>query len=434
MVLDGLGRSLRDGLKKISGKGRIDKAAVEELSRDVQRALLKADVDVTLVKEVTSRIKKRALDEDPKGVPAREHVLTVVYEEMMNLLGDESTIKAEPQTIMLVGLQGSGKTTTAGKLARWFQRKGLSVAVISTDTWRPGAAQQLRQLADEVGAEFYGDEDPDDAVAIARRGIQESTADVKIVDTAGRHSLEEELIDEMERIDAEVHPDQKLLVLDASVGKQVKSQAAAFEDAIGITGVVITKLDGTAKGGGALTAVSETGAPIAFIGTGETVDDFEIFEPDGFVSRLLGMGDLKKLARRAEESLSEEDMDVSNIMKGKLTLKDVYNQMESMQKLGPIDQILDMLPIPGGELPTDAADVTQQKLDQFRVIMDSMNDYELENPRKVNSSRVNRIARGSGTSREEVKELLNYHKTMQRTLKQMRGGGARNLMKRLPFG
>ncbi|MBS1264003.1 MAG: Signal recognition particle 54 kDa protein [Methanonatronarchaeales archaeon] len=404
---------------------------MEELSRDVQRALLRSDVDVRTVKEVTARIRKRSLEEDPKGVPVREHVLRVVHEELLNLVGEESGMRPEPQTVMLVGLQGSGKTTTAAKLARWFKRKGLSVGLVSTDTWRPGASDQLGQLADEAGVRFYGE--GGDAVETARRGLEELDTEVTIIDTAGRHSLEHELIDEMVRLDNAVQPDQKLLVLDASIGKQAKSQAAAFEEAIGISGVIITKLDGTAKGGGALSAVSETGSSVAFTGTGEHLSDLERFEADGFVSRLLGMGDLGKLARRAEETLSEEEVDASKLLSGKLTLNDVYEQLEGVQSLGPLDQVLDMLPVPV-ELPSDVADVTEKKLEQYRVIMDSMTEYELENPRKMNASRSSRVARGSGTSREEVKELLDYHKTMQRTFKQMRGGGGRNPLKRLPFG
>lgn len=432
MVLDDLSSSLKEGLRKLSGKSKVDEAAVKELTRDVQRALLRADVDVKLVKEVTSNIEKKALKTPPKGLSVREHVLHVVRDEMLKLVGGDTDVRAEPQTIMLVGLQGSGKTTTAGKLAKWFQRKGLSVGLVSTDTWRPGAADQLGQLADEVGAEFFGE--GDDAVEMARRGLEELDSDVKIVDTAGRHSLEDELIEEMERIDGVVDPDQKLLVLDASIGKQAKSQAAAFEDSIGITGVVITKLDGTAKGGGALSAVNETGAPVAFIGTGEHLGDFESFEAEGFVSRLLGMGDLSKLAERAEEVIDEEELDAQKMMQGKMTLKDVYAQLESLQDMGPMDQILDMMPIPV-DLPGNAADVTEKKLDQFRVVMDSMTEEELEEPGEMGASRVRRVARGSGTSTQAVKELLNYHKTMKRTFKQMRGGGgARNLMKKLPFG
>lgn len=431
MVLDDLGSSLREGLKKVTGRSRLDESAVEELSRDVQRALLKADVDVAVVKDVSGRIRKRSLKEDPRGASLREHVLRVVYEEMSELVGGEARVRAEPQTVMLVGLQGSGKTTTAGKMARWFKRKGLSVGLISTDTWRPGASDQLRQVAEEVGAEFV--DEGDGAVDKALAGVKELNTDVEIIDTAGRHSLEDELIDEMIRIDEAVDPDHRLLVMDASVGKQARSQASAFEEAVGVTGVVVTKLDGTAKGGGALAAVSETGSSVAFVGTGEHLEDFESFDADGFVSRLLGMGDLSKLASRAEEALSEEEMEASDIMKGDLTLKDVYSQMESVQKLGPIDQVLDMMPIPV-DLPRDAADVTREKLGRYEVIMDSMTEEEMENPKRMNSSRIRRVAIGSGSSTDDVKELLEYHRAMKRALKQMRGGRGREIIKKLPFG
>ncbi|OKY79206.1 MAG: Signal recognition particle GTPase Ffh [Candidatus Methanohalarchaeum thermophilum] len=423
MVLDKLGSSLKNSVRKIVKKGRIDKETVNELATDIQRALLKSDVDVELVQELTDKIKDRALNEEPpKGASSREHVIRIVYEEMLEIVGEETEVPMEEQDIMLVGLQGSGKTTTAAKLANYFQKKGLKPGLICGDTFRPGAYNQLKELSQRIDSVFYGEKESEDAIQVVKNGLNElKDSKVRIVDTAGRHSLESDLIDEMEQINEVVEPDKKFLVIDASIGKGVKDQANSFNEAIGIDGVIITKLDGTAKGGGALTAVSEAETNIAFLGTGEKLNELEEFEPDSFISRLLGMGDIEKLAQRAEERLSEEEMDMESMMKGDITLKDVYNQLESINKLGPLNQIMSM--IPGGfNLPDDALDVTKEKMQIYKIIMDSMTEEEMKNPQKINSSRVERIAKGSGTTRESVNELLKYHKMMKKVMKQMKGG------------
>ncbi len=423
LVLDNLGGSLKKSIRNIVGKGRISKKDVKELNKEIQRALLKSDVDVRMVKSLTDRIKERALEEEPpKGASAREHVINIVYEELVGIVGRGAEVPIEEQDIMLVGLQGSGKTTTAAKLAYYFKNKGLKTGLLCADTHRPGAYSQLKKLSEEVNCLFYGEKESDNAVSVVENGLKElSKAEVRIIDTAGRHSLEKDLITEMEQIEKKVGADRTYLVIDASIGKGVKKQAKAFNDAIGIDGVIITKLDGTAKGGGALTAVSETDTGIAFIGSGEKYEEFEEFDPDSFISRLLGMGDIQKLMHRAEERLDPEDMDMESMMKGDLTLKDVYQQLESITKLGPLKQIMSMLPMGPRELPDDALDITKEKMEKFRIIMDSMTEEELEKPQKIGSSRVRRIARGSGTSREEVNELLKYHKMMKKLMKSMRG-------------
>jgi len=445
MVLDNLGSSLRGSLDKLRGKSRIDEEDVKEIVKEIQRSLLSADVQVDIVMELSDNIKTRALEEEPPGgTSARDHVLKIVYEEMVDMVGQSTEIPLEPQTIMLAGLQGSGKTTTAAKMAWWFSKKGLRPAVIQTDTFRPGAYDQAKQMCEKAEVEFYGDPDESDPVKIAREGMEATEdAEVHIVDTAGRHALEEDLIDEIEEIEGAVNPDLSLLVLDAAIGQGAKAQAREFEDSIGIGGVVITKLDGTAKGGGALTAVKETGSSISFLGTGETVQDIERFEPNGFISRLLGMGDLQQLAERVERAMEEtqaedDDWDPEDIMKGSFTLKDMQKQMEAMNKMGPLDQVMDMIPGMGGgmmdQLPDDAMDVTQDRMRSFDVIMDSMTEEELENPRIVGAERVRRIARGSGQEADVVRELLQQHKMMERTLKQFQGmgdGDMQRMMKKL---
>lgn len=448
MVLDDLGTSLRSSLDKLQGKTRLSESDVEEIVKEIQRSLLSADVDVSLVMELSDSIKSRALEEEPPGgTTARDHVLRIVYEEMVELVGDSTELPLENQTILLAGLQGSGKTTSAAKMAWWFSKKGLRPAVIQTDTFRPGAYDQAKQMCERAEVEFYGNPDNDDPVDIARTGLEETAdADVHIVDTAGRHALEDDLIAEIEEIEGVVDPDRSLLVLDAAIGQGAKEQARQFEESIGIEGVMITKLDGTAKGGGALTAVNETDSSIAFLGTGETVQDIERFEPSGFISRLLGMGDLKQLSERVERAMQEtqeedDDWDPEDMLKGEFTLKDMKRQMDAMNKMGPLDQVMDMIPGLGGgmmdELPDDAMDVTQDRMRRFERIMDSMTEEELENPRVVGQSRVERIARGSGTDEETVQQLLEQHSMMEETIGQFQGmgeGDMQRMMKKMGGG
>ncbi|WP_435098957.1 signal recognition particle protein Srp54 [Halarchaeum sp. P4] len=445
MVLDDLGSSLRGTLDSLRGKSRISEEDVEEVVKEIQRSLLQADVDVSLVMELSDSIKERSLEEEPPGgTTARDHVLSIVYEELVDLVGESTDLPLEEQTIMLAGLQGSGKTTTAAKMAWWFSKKGLRPAVIQTDTFRPGAYEQAKQMCERAEVDFYGDPDEDDPVKIARDGLEETEdADVRIVDTAGRHALEDDLIDEIEDIEAEVQPDRSLLVLDAAIGQGAKDQAQQFETSVGIDGVVITKLDGTAKGGGALTAVNETGSTIAFLGSGETVQDIERFEPNGFISRLLGMGDLKQLTERVERAMEEtteeeEDWDPEDMLKGEFTLKDMKRQMDAMNKMGPLDQVMDMIPGMGGglmdQLPDDAMDVTQDRMRNFEVVMDSMTEEELENPRSIGASQIRRIAKGSGQDEDTVRELLEQHKMMSQTMKQFQGmgdGDMQRMMKKM---
>jgi signal recognition particle subunit SRP54 len=440
MVLDDLGSSLRGTLDDLRGKSRVSEDDVKDVVREIQRSLLQADVAVDLVTELSDAIEERALEEEPPGgTSARDHVLRIVYEEMVDLIGESTEIPLEPQTIMLAGLQGSGKTTTAAKMAWWFSKKGLRPAVIQTDTFRPGAYDQAKQMCERAEVQFYGDPDCDDPVQIARDGLAATEdAEVHIVDTAGRHALEDDLIDEIEEIESAVAPDRSLLVLDAAIGQGAREQARQFDESVGIGGVVVTKLDGTAKGGGALTAVNETDSSIAFLGTGETVQDVERFEPSGFVSRLLGMGDLQQLAERVERAMAEtdaeeDDWDPEEMLEGEFTLRDMRKQMQAMDRMGPLDQVMDMIPGLGGglmdQLPDDAMDVTQDRLRTFEVVMDSMTDEELDNPRTVGKERTERIARGAGVETDVVRELLDQHQMMERTLKQFQGMGDGDLQR-----
>ena len=433
-MLDKLSTSLKDALKKLAGKAVVDRTAVEELVRDLQRALIQADVNVRLVQGLSQAVKTRSLDEQPpKGMSVREHVLRIVYQELLRLMGSRAEVALGPQRVLLAGLQGSGKTTTTAKLARFFQKKGLKVGVVCADTFRPGAFDQLSTLCAKVNVPCYGEPAEKVAERIVERGLASLTSsEVVLIDTQGRHALEKDLIDEIIRLNEITKADHRWLVIDAALGQQARDQARRFHEAIGIDGVIVTKMDGTAKGGGALSAVSETQSGIVFIGSGETIDDLERFDPDSFISRLLGMGDLKSLVERAEEAVSGEEVDVTGMLRGKFTLRDMYKQLEAVSRMGPLKQIMSMLPLGGADVPSEAIDVTSAKMARYRVIMDSMTAGELDDPNVISGSRIHRIAKGAGSSPDEVRELLKYYRLMQRALKGMRGGkfNLQRMMKR----
>ena len=444
MVLDDLGDSLKGTLKKIANAVHIDSKLVKEVVRDIQRALLQADVNVKLVLELSKKIEKRALSEKPPaGTSNREHVIRIVYEELVEILGGSKELPIKKQVIMMVGLYGQGKTTTCGKLATYFKKKGLRPALIAGDIHRPAAYEQLKQIAEHVKVPVYGDKKSKDAVKVVKDGMNKfkKSSDVIIVDTSGRHKLEDDLIEEMKEIFKATKPDEKLLVMDAAVGQQAGPQAKAFNDAVGITGIVLTKLDGTAKGGGALSAYAEVGAPIVFIGVGEHAKDFEKFDPAGFISRLLGMGDIKALIERAEESLEGKDAEktAKRIMSGKFTLHDMYDQMDMLSGMGSLSKVAEMLPggFPGkGKIKDEDMDKTENKLAKFKIIMDSMTEEEMNEPNLIRASRIKRIARGAGVENKNVKELLKYYNVMKRTMKGLSGNRKmqKKLMKRLQFG
>jgi signal recognition particle subunit SRP54 len=437
MVLEGLGQSLRNAIRKIANASHVDQKLVKEVVKDIQRALLQADVNVQLVLKMTKELENRALTEKPPaGMSSREHVIKIVYEEMVKIVGKPKEIPAKPQRILMVGLYGQGKTTTSGKLAKDLQKRGMKVGLVAADVHRPAAYDQLVQIGKKINVPVYGDPKEKGAVKIAKRAMGEFRGfDVIIFDTSGRHSLEPDLISEIEDVAKTVDAEQKILVLDAQTGQQAGPQAKAFHEAVGLTGVILTKMDGTAKGGGALSAIAETGAPISYIGVGEHLEDLERFDPDRFISRLLGMGDIKSLIEAASEVMDEEKAEeVSRkMMSGKFTLKDMYEQMEMLQGIGPLKKIASMLPGLGDRLGEQDMEATQERLARFRVIMDSMTDEELENPRIIKSSRVTRIARGSGTTPRQVRELLKQYNMSRKAVKGFMGNRKmrRQMMKQL---
>jgi len=437
MVLEKLGDSLRQALRKIAGASYVDEALIKDLVRDIQRALIQADVNVSLALSITKELQRRALNEaPPPGMSPREHVIRIIYEELVKILGPTREVPLQKQRILLVGLYGQGKTTTAGKLAKYFQKKGLSVGLIAADVHRPAAYDQLQQLAAQVNAGFYGDRGEKDAVKIAKAGLKAlGSLDVLIVDSSGRHALEPDLIQEIEDVAKALQADERFLVLDATIGQQAGPQAKAFHDAVHISGVIVTKLDGTAKGGGALSAVAEVQAPIVFIGVGEKLDDLEKFDPPRFISRLLGMGDLETLLEKAQEAIDEAKAEelTRKIMAGKFTLHEMYEQIEMLTDMGPMRKIASLIPGVAGRVKDEDMEGTQAKLRRFKVIMDSMTDEEMSEPKLVKSSRVQRIARGAGVSPREVKELLRHYEMSRKAIKGFAGNRKmrRQLLKQL---
>jgi signal recognition particle subunit SRP54 len=438
MVLEKLGGSLRDVLKKIANASHIDKELVKEVVRDIQKALLQADVNVKMVLELTKELERRALTErPPAGMSSREHVIKIIYDELVKILGKQREIELKRQTIMMVGLYGHGKTTTCGKLAKYFQKRGLKVALVAGDTHRPAAYDQLEQISKQVGVSFYGERGETRAPKIVRDGlIKFEGYEVVIVDTSGRHSLEQDLIEEIKRVSAVASPTETFLILDATTGQAAGTQAKAFHEAVGVTGVVITKLDGTAKGGGAISAVAETKSSVMFIGVGEHLEDMEKFEPPRFISRLLGMGDLQTLLEKAQEVVTEEEAEETarKLMSGRFTLKDMYDQMKLLSGMGPLKKLASMIPGFSGKLSDEEIEQTQQRLRKFKVIMDSMTKEELENPRVIKSSRVARIARGCGLEPKDIKDLLRQYNMSRRTIKGISGNRKMQKMLMKQFG
>ena len=433
MALEKLGSSLYDSLKKLLRVSAIDEAAVKELVRDLQRALLLADVNVRLVLELSKRVEERALKEKiPPGISRREHAIKVVYEELTRFLGEKAVpLKVNPKkrnVFMLVGIQGSGKTTTAAKLARYLQKRGYKTALICTDTYRPGAYAQLKQLASRINVPVYGDEKEKDAVKIASEGLRKfENYDVVLIDTAGRHKDEKSLIEEMKSLEKAIHPDEIIMVIDGTIGQQAAAQAEAFHKATPIGSIIVAKLDGSARGGGALSAVAAIGAPIKFIGTGEKIEDLEPFDPPRFTSRLLGMGDLQGLIEKVREAeVKVPEKKAKAFLSGKFTLADMYEQFEAMRSMGPISKILRMLPGIGYDIPDEMMDMAEEQMKKWKAIIQSMTPEERENPRIVKSSRIRRIARGSGTSEKDVKMLIQQYNRVRKMMKSLR-------RKRLPF-
>ncbi len=435
MVLNNLGKSLRANIKRLISKVIIDKKAINEFVKEIQKSLIMADVDIELVFELTNKIKERIIKN--KSFDKKEQVIKIVYEELVNFLGTgrEKTIINKPHKILLVGLFGSGKTTTAGKIALKYKKKGYKPCLLALDTYRAAATNQLRQIGRENGLTVFSDDKEKKASKVVKKFKDDwSKFDIIIGDSAGRDMLDKKLIKEIKEINKEFKPDEVLLIIPADIGQSARKQATAFKEALNINGVIITKLDSTAKGGGALTACAVSGAPVKFIGVGEGIKDLEEFKPERFVSRLLGMGDLETLLEKAREELDEDKMkDLGErFLKGQFNFLDLHEQLMAMSKMGSMSKLLSFLPGIGGlNLPMDKLNIQEENVEKFKVLMNSMTLEELENPKTLNRSRIERIAKGSGCSEGDVRLLIKQFNQMRSVIKKMKGGNLKKMMKKL---
>ena len=454
-MLDNLRTGLRSALNKIVGASDINEELIDSLCKDVQRTLLQSDVNVRLVVSITKNLRERALNEQiPKGLSRKDHMVTILYGEVSRLLGysGEITIADKPQQIeeqvisynpnkiniiMMSGIQGSGKTTVTAKLARWLTKNGYRVAVIGADTWRPGALTQLKMNCTKINVEVYGNEGSADPIEIVRSGLAYFTPqnpDFVIIDTAGRHKEEAGLLKEMNSIYEISKPDLVILVVDGTIGQQAYSQAKAFHEFARVGGIIVTKLDGTAKGGGALAATAATGARILFIGTGERIDDLEQFSPTRFVGRMLGMGDIKALLEMATAlEMQSDEHQVKRLSSGKMTIEDFYAQMESVGKMG-FRNIIDNVPGLSSMIKDDQLDDLQEKMEKWRFIIQSMTFSERKNPDTINDSRRKRIARGSGMTEHDVRDLIKHYSNSKTMMKQAKGRQMHGMLRRLGIG
>ncbi len=422
---------------RIKGAYYIDEKALREIARELQRALLKADVDVDTVYSLVKRVEERLRSAElPEGISIKDYALYVLYSELVNALGGEEepdvSIKKRPYKLMLIGVEGCGKTTSAAKIARFYMSRGLSVGLVETDVYRPGAQDQLRQLAEKIGARFYGDTNTKDPREIAKRGVESlmnSKVDLIIIDTAGRHANEQELMSEVKAIYEACSPDEVMLVVDATLGKHAARHAEEFRKYVPVHSIFISKMDSTARGGGALIAAIRTGAKIKFLGVGEDVDDIEVFSPRRFALRLLGLECLEglieriKMMREEKKILEEIEKDIEE---GRLTLITLMRQIEMLMRLGPLSKVLQLLPtgmtmlLGARRIGDEQIRTTQEKLRRWYAIMKSMTREELLNPEIIDSSRARRIARGSGTTPKDVKELLSFYNMTKRMLSEIK--------------
>ncbi|MFH1607592.1 MAG: signal recognition particle receptor subunit alpha [archaeon] len=424
-MLERLGEVIRKATDKIANAIFLDKNLVDTIVRDLQRALIEADVNIILIKQLTDKIKKTALDERIKEIDKKEHVIKLLHDELTNILGEKKQLKLQSKQnrIMLLGLYGAGKTTTINKLGNYFAKRGKKVALVGLDVHRPAAKEQLKQLAEKSKLNYFIEFDKDDAIQTWET-IEPKIKDydVVLIDTAGRHNLDRELAKEIKDLSKYIKPTESILVMPADIGQAAKKQAQEFKDAVNISGVIITRMDSTAKGGGALTACAETNAPVYFIATGEKINDIEEFNPQSFLSRLLGMGDLQSLIEKIRSVTDEKKQEKiqKRLEEGKLSLDDVVEQVKSMNSLGGFDKIKGMIPGMGSaKIPEGMLETQQQKVSKWEHIIKSMTPEEKDNPEllKKQTSRISRIAKGSGVNNSDIRSLLKQYDMLNTMIK-----------------
>jgi len=425
-MLEKLSSTLKKVTDKIANAIFLDKAVVDGIVKELQRALIEADVNVKLVLEISNKIKQTALDERLKGLDKKEHIIKLLHDELIGILGQSREIKLQKHnTFLMVGLYGSGKTTTISKLAAYYGKRGHRVCAIGLDVHRPAAPEQLKQLCDKLNIQCFIDKDEKNPQKIWKKYADElSKYELVIVDSAGRDALEDSLIKEIKDISKLTKPTETFLVMPADIGQTAKKQAQAFKDACNITGVIITRMDSTAKAGGALTACAEVKAPVIFIGTGEKPQDLETFDPESFLSRLLGMGDLKSLMEKIHSVMDKDKMEEAQkrLEEGKFTLDDFSAQIDSMGQLGSMDKVMSMIPGLGkvkDKIPESMMEKQQEKTKHWKSAISSMTKEEKENPEilEKQTSRIARIAKGSGTTTSDIRMLIKQFRMLQEMIK-----------------
>ncbi len=442
-MFDALSDRLQDVFRNLRGEARLTEANVEAALREIRMALLEADVNFKVVKAFVDRVRDRAMGQDVlRSLTPAQQVVRIVRDEMIALFGDAqgglAPSSRSPRVILLLGLQGSGKTTTAGKLGRWLTRQGRHPLLVSTDVRRPAAIQQLGVLGQKADLPVFDPAGQMDPVARASEALADARNrgfDVVIVDTAGRLHIDDELMTELQAIRAAVEPSDLLYVADAMTGQDAIKSAGEFNRRMGVTGVVLTKLDGDARGGAALSVVAVVGVPIAFVGSGERLEDLEPFYADRLVSRLLGMGDVLSLIEKAEQAIDRDEAErlEAKIRHDDFTLEDFRDQLRTIRKMGPLESVLGMIPGMGNLKQLAENKPDEKQLSRVEAIINSMTPGERDDYRLINGSRRKRIARGSGTSVEEINRLLRQFQQMRKMLKSLGGmaGGGKGAMKKL---
>ena len=419
-MLESIGNVLKKGIDKITSTVFVDKTLVESVIKDLQRALIGADVNVALVKEISAEIRE-AGEKYVKNVDKKEHLIKLLNDKIIEILGGEKkelTLEKK-EKILLVGLYGTGKTTTISKLAFYYKKRGRKVAMLGLDVHRPAASEQLEQLGKKIEVAAFTDKKEKSPLKIYEKYKKDlEKYDLVLIDSAGRDALDKSLIEEIKYLHKEIKPTRTLLVIAADIGQAAKSQAQTLKDSVGITGVIITRMDSSAKAGGALTACYEAKAPVYFIGTGEHQGDIETFNPNSFVSRLLGMGDLESLLERVRNATDEKSQErlAKNLESGKFTLDDFYQQIESMQGMGSFSKIKEMIPgFSKAKIPDNALESQEAKMKHWKYAIQSMTPHEKENPEilEKETSRLQRIAKGSGTTTSEIRQLLKQYKMIK---------------------
>ena len=438
-MFESLQTKLNAVFERLAAHGRLTEADVDTALREVRLALLEADVNFKVVKQLVARVHERAIgSEVMKSLSPAQQVVKIVHEELLKTLGEGARLDLSgtpPHVIMLVGLQGSGKTTTAGKLALTLRKQGKRSMLVAADTYRPAAVTQLEVVGKQIDIPVFSEGTRVPPPEIVRHGLQrgrETAMDVVILDTAGRLQISDDMMAELEQIKAIAKPKEILLVADAMTGQEAVNVAKGFHDRVQLTGLILTKVDGDARGGAAISMREVTGVPIKFLGIGEKLDALEVFYPDRLATRILGMGDMMTLIEKAGETVDRDQAEKMSkrLVKGDLNLDDFLKQMQQLKKMGPLTQILDMIPGMGKLSAQIEPDVTDKQFRRIEAIINSMTTEERYDPKIINGSRKRRIARGSGTSVPEINDLLNQFRQMQRMMKQLGSGqrGMRGLM------